>query len=254
MLGTLLPVSTPRLIDLLVGLLLGPATLGIMRVAFRINEFVGQMVVMPLVSVANAELSAASHDPQAMCRSYLRLVQASAILMCPALIGLSLVAQEAIPFIFGPQWRAAVPFVQVIGALALVAPVNYYFAPAMVALGNSHLIVRQGIWQFCLGLGLAAAAAQVSLLAIALAHVARGIVCAICAGCSDWSRGDGCAPWRCPIWRRWRWRSRSSCRAGRCRASGPAKGACSRSSRPARSAMSGRSGSSRGSAGGRTMR
>ncbi len=41
MLGTLLPVSVPRITDLLVGLFMGPTVLGLMRVATRINEFVG---------------------------------------------------------------------------------------------------------------------------------------------------------------------------------------------------------------------
>jgi O-antigen/teichoic acid export membrane protein len=176
MAGTLLPVAVPRSIDLLVGLFMGPAVLGLLRVAFRINEFVGQMVVMPLVSVANAELSAQVHDPDRMRQSYLRLVQASAILMCPGLIGLTLVAPEAVLFLFGPKWSAAVPIVEVIGLLALVAPINYYFAPAMVALGQSRLVVRQGFWQIGLGIGLTLIAAQVSLVAIALAHVVRGVV------------------------------------------------------------------------------
>ncbi len=176
MLGTLLPVSLPRIVDLLVGLFMGPTVLGLMRVATRISEFVGQMVVMPLVSVANAELSDRSQDPPAMRRSYLRLTQASAILMCPALIGLSLVAPEAIPVIFGRQWSAAIPFVEVIGLLALGAPINYYFAPSMVALGMSKMVVRQGLWQIGLGTVLTLVAAQVSLLAIAVSYVARSVL------------------------------------------------------------------------------
>lgn len=175
MAGTLLPVAVPRSIDLLVGFFMGPAMLGIMRVAFRINEFVGQMVVMPLVSVANAELSGKSDDHAAMRRAYLRLTQASAVLMCPVLIGLSLIAPEAIPFIFSEKWSGCVPFVQVIGLLALVAPINYYFAPAMVALGQSRLVLRQGLIQIVLGVTLTALGAQISLIAVAIAHVVRGL-------------------------------------------------------------------------------
>jgi hypothetical protein len=69
-----------------------------------------------------------------------------------------------------------VPFVQVIGLLALVAPINYYFAPSMIALGQSREVIRQGILQIILGAILTAAAAQVSLVAIAWAHVIRGLV------------------------------------------------------------------------------
>lgn len=176
MAGTLMPIAVPRTIDLFVGFFMGPVMLGLMRVAFRINEFVGQLVVMPLVSVANAELSATARDKLAMRRSYLRLTQASALLMCPALIGLTLVAEEAIPFIFGKQWLGAVPFVEIIGLLALVAPINYYFASAMIALGQSRTVLRQGAVQLALGAGLTLGAAQHSLVAIAWAHVARGAI------------------------------------------------------------------------------
>lgn len=176
MAGTLMPIAVPRTIDLFVGFFMGPVMLGLMRVAFRVNEFIGQLVVMPLVSVANAELSTTAQEPPAMRRSYLRLTQASALLMCPALIGLTMVAEEAIPFIFGKQWLGAVPFVEIIGLLALVAPINYYFAPAMIALGQSRMVMRQGAVQLALGAGLTLLAAHYSLVAIAWAHVARGTI------------------------------------------------------------------------------
>ncbi|OYW45780.1 MAG: hypothetical protein B7Z08_06260 [Sphingomonadales bacterium 32-68-7] len=179
MVGTLMPLLVPRTVDFFVGFLLGPLQLGLMRVGSRINEFVGQVVVMPLVSVANTQLSNMSADLAAMRRSFLRMTQASAVMMSPALVGLSLVATEAIPIIFGPQWTGSVPFVQVIGLLGLVAPINYYFAPAMMALGQSDKVLRQGVMQTVLGIALAAAAAQISLVAIAFAMVMRGTAVAV---------------------------------------------------------------------------
>ena len=179
MLGTLMPLLVPRSIDLFVGAFIGTVQLGLMRVGTRINDFVGQVVVMPLVSVANTHLSALHEDLDGMRRSYLRLTQASTVLMCPSLIGLSLVAQEAIPILFGAKWTGAVPFVQVIGLLGFVAPINYYFAPAMMALGRSRLVFRQGFVQVAVGLVLAFAGALISLLAVAVANVVRGTIVAV---------------------------------------------------------------------------
>jgi O-antigen/teichoic acid export membrane protein len=179
MLGTLMPLLVPRSIDLFVGAFIGAAQLGLMRVGTRINDFVGQVVVMPLVSVANTHLSSLHDDVTAMRRSYLRLTQASALLMCPSLVGLSLVAPEAIPLLFGSKWTGAVPFVEVIGLLGIVAPINYYFAPTMMALGKSRLVFRQGLLQVVLGMGLALIGALISLLAVAVANVLRGTFVAI---------------------------------------------------------------------------
>jgi PST family polysaccharide transporter len=124
-------------------------------------------------------LSSLHDDLAAMRRSYLRLTQASALLMCPSLVGLSLVAPEAIPLLFGSKWAGAVPFVQVIGLLGIVAPINYYFAPTMMALGNSRLVFRQGLLQVGLGMGLALIGALISLLAVAVANVLRGTIVAV---------------------------------------------------------------------------
>lgn len=172
--GTMMPLIVPRSVDLFVSFALGPVQLGLMRIAFRINDFVAQLVVVPLVGVASAQLNHVSGNMAATRRSYLRLTQASAALVCPVLIGMTLVAPEAVPIIFGERWRACVPIVQVIGLLGLAAPINYYFASVMVALGQSRLVFRQGVFQVVLGVVLSAAAAQVSLVALAVAHVVRG--------------------------------------------------------------------------------
>jgi O-antigen/teichoic acid export membrane protein len=176
MAGYVLPLIVPRSVDFAVGFLLGPTPLGLMRVAFRVNDFVSQMVIMPLVGVANAQLSSVSGELAALRRSYMRLMQASAALMCPALIGIGLVAPELVPILFGPKWRAAAPIIQIVSLLAFVAPLNYYFSAAMVALGHSRFVLRQGLLQLGLGILVAALAAQISLEAVMIAHVVRGIL------------------------------------------------------------------------------
>lgn len=173
MVGSVLPLVVPRTVDLLVGLLLGPTPLGLLRIAYRIHDFVAQMVVTPLVGIANAQFSSLNGDLEGLRRSYLRLTQVSAALICPMMIGLALVAPEAIPLIFGDKWRACVPLVQIISLLALVTPVNYYFPAAMVAVGHSRLVLRQGVFQLIVGVALAAAAAQISLQAVVIAGVVR---------------------------------------------------------------------------------
>lgn len=178
MFGTLMPLLVPRSVDLVVGAFIGATQLGLMRVGTRINDFVGQLVVMPLVSIANTHLSGLHDDLAAMRRSYLRLTQASAALMCPALVGLSLVAREAIPLLFGPQWVGSVPFVEVTGLIGIVAPINYYFAPTMMALGRSRLVFRQGLIQVGLGLVLALIGAMISLVAVAVANLVRAALIA----------------------------------------------------------------------------
>ena len=179
MTGTLLPMIVPRSIDLFVSVTLGPAPLGLMRVAFRIFEFVGQLVIMPLVGVATTQLSQFGDDLAGLRRSYLQFTQISATLLCPLMIGFAVVAPEAVPLLFGPKWVACVPLVQMVSILALTAPPNYYFPAAMVAIGQSRLVLRQGLFQVVVGLALAAVAVQYSLTAVLIAQIVRGLIVAL---------------------------------------------------------------------------
>lgn len=180
MIASLLPQLIPRSFDLCVGLLLGPVALGIMRVANRFIDFVGQMVAIPLTGVASAQFSILADDPRAMRWSYLQMTQASAAIVCPVIVGIGLVAPEAVPLLFGTNWGASIPIVQISSLLALVMPISYYFAPAMIAIGKRRVLVRQSILDVSLGIFAAVAAASISLEAVAIAMVIRAAFTCVC--------------------------------------------------------------------------
>lgn len=176
MTGALLPILVPRSIDLFVSVMLGPAALGLLKIAFRIFEFVGQLAIMPLVGVANAQLARFADDPSGLRQSYLRFTQVSASLICPMMIGFAIVAPEAVPILFGNNWSSSVPLVQMVSILALTAPPNYFFPAAMIAIGQSRLVLRQGMFQVVVGLVLAAIASQYSLTAVLISQIIRGVL------------------------------------------------------------------------------
>lgn len=176
MIGALLPSLVPRSIDLCIAVLLGPTQLGLYKIAFRIFESTAQLAIMPLVSVAGAQLGRSVTDLGDLRRSYMRFTQVSASILCPAMIGFAIVAPEAVHFLFGPKWEAAVPLAQMISILAITSPPNYFFPAAMIAIGQSRLLIRQGIFQIIVGLGLAIVAAQYSLVAVLVTQIVRGIL------------------------------------------------------------------------------
>ena len=176
MVAALLPALVPRSIDLCITVLLGPTQLGLYKIAYRIFEFTAQLAIMPLVSVAGAQLARSANNLGALRQSYLRFTQVSASVLCPAMIGFAIVAPEAIHFLFGPKWEAAVPLAQMISVLAITSPPNYFFPAAMIAIGKSRLLIRQGILQIIVGLGLAIVAAQYSLAAVLLTQIVRGVL------------------------------------------------------------------------------
>jgi PST family polysaccharide transporter len=180
MIASLLPQLIPRSFDLFVGLLLGPVALGIMRVANRFIDFVGQMITIPLTGVASAQFSVLADDVRAIRWSYLQMTQASAAIICPVIVGVGLVAPEAVPLLFGANWAASISIVQISSLLALAMPISYYFAPAMVAIGKRRALVRQSILDVGLGILAAIVAASISLEAVAIAMVIRAAFTCAC--------------------------------------------------------------------------
>ncbi len=180
MVGSMLPQLVPRSFDLLVGLLMGPIQLGILRVAYRFNDFIGQMVWVPLNGVASAQLGEVADDPPAMRWSYLQLTQVSAGLTCPVIVGIGLVAPEAVPILFGDTWSPSIPIVQVSALLGFVMPINFYFAQAMIARGKRRVVIRQGLVDVVVGVVLATIGANISLVAVAIASVVRSAITGVC--------------------------------------------------------------------------
>jgi O-antigen/teichoic acid export membrane protein len=176
MVGSILPTLVPRSIDLMIGVVLGPALLGLYKIAFRIFELAAQVTIMPLASVATAQLARFSSDMAGLRGSYLRFTQVSASLLCPLMIGFAILSPDVVPILFGPKWTSAIPLVQMVSILALTSPPNYFFPAAMIAIGQSRLVIRQGVFQIIVGLGLAAVAVQYSLTAVLLTQIVRGML------------------------------------------------------------------------------
>lgn len=179
MIGTMLPMLVPRSVDLLVGVTLGPAKLGLMRIAFRVYDLLAQIVIMPLVSVSISQLGRVKSDPAELSRLYLRYTQVSAALICPLLVGFGIVADDAVPLLFGHQWVGSVVLVRIIAVSALVAPVNYFFSAVMVSVGQSARVLRQGLFQLVAGLILSGIAIRYSIVAVLIAQVARAMMVSV---------------------------------------------------------------------------
>ncbi|MEA2712783.1 MAG: hypothetical protein QOK27_744 [Gemmatimonadales bacterium] len=113
---------------LLVGYVAGPATLGLYTFAYRI-------VVYPVAALTGAlgnfffvSFSRMQHDIGRVRGMYFKTGRVQAALLLPALAAIAAAAPSAVPLVFGDQWGAAIPFVQVFcvvaAAQALMGPVG----------------------------------------------------------------------------------------------------------------------------------
>lgn len=116
---------------IIIGRMLGPAALGAYSLAYK-------LVTWPMMKISHVALrvlfpafARVQHDDAAMQRNYMRFTGTLALIIFPLLAGLAVLAPEAVPLLFGPQWGAAVFPTQVlcgVGAFkALVCSVGTIF-------------------------------------------------------------------------------------------------------------------------------
>lgn len=111
--------ETPRAA---IGLVLGPAALGLFQLAERLGDQMKTVLVNPFAAVALPVAARSSENRTGLREAIGWATRMSAFLAYPAFIGAAAIAAPGIPFAFGPQWTDAVPVVQLALLSALVVP------------------------------------------------------------------------------------------------------------------------------------
>ncbi len=148
-----------RGLDLMVGVLLGPAALGLFSVGSKLQFISLQLLGTALVDVAYPAFSRLQADRQGLCRAHLMAVQSVSLVSMPLWALLYLCAPEAIEVAFGPRWFGAVPVLQAMALIGALQVLNQFDSAALNACGQP-----QRSFQLSLLRSLAA------LAAVGLAH------------------------------------------------------------------------------------
>jgi O-antigen/teichoic acid export membrane protein len=109
---------------ILIGRVLGPATLGTYSIAY-------QLVIKPVIylnpmlnRVAFPVFATRQDDDSALRRGYLHVVRLIAYVTLPLMLGLAVVASDFVDVVLGPKWEASAPVLAVlcgVGALRSLA-------------------------------------------------------------------------------------------------------------------------------------
>jgi O-antigen/teichoic acid export membrane protein len=166
-------VALVRVQDVIIGRFIGTAAVGQYRTAWRTVDLIAQGVIMPFSQVALPTLGRLQDDLPAFRKAYLRMTAVCSAVALPAIVGFSVLARDAIPLVFGPQWGPAAPVAQVLGLMALPFILNRFAAPALATLGHYGTLARLSTIQLVLTIFLSLAAAPHGLVAMAWAYVAR---------------------------------------------------------------------------------
>jgi O-antigen/teichoic acid export membrane protein len=108
-----------------------------------------QIVMMPVdkVSAVVNQIAFATYcklqaEPDRMRSLFRRLLVVRSLLATPALVGLALVAEDAVPLVIGEKWRPAIVLLQLLAPLGVAMIVGVSFSPLFYALGRPDIMLK----------------------------------------------------------------------------------------------------------------
>lgn len=171
--ASVLGSGNQRIIDLIVGYVLGATALGYLRISWRALDLLQELSIRPITAVTLTSLSRLQDDRPAFIRGYLRLVQMTAVFTYPMFLGAAVVAPEVIAVMFGPQWAPSVPLMQILTLTSIFIPLLFYKSNALMAVGAMRMVLGINVFEFVASAAVAYLSARHGLEAAAAGNILR---------------------------------------------------------------------------------
>lgn len=162
-----------RIVDFIVGLMLGTYWLGQLKIAWRLFDFIGQIAIVPFSNVALSLFAITSSSPQRLARAFVEMVKVMALVSCPVFLGLAALAPDLTRFVLGPKWADATILIQLLALLPLAAVMNSLSGPLLIAAGRTGQMLMLGLTQNMLTALIALATAPFGAAAVMIGHGLR---------------------------------------------------------------------------------
>lgn len=183
-----------RVLDLMIGTMIGAAAVGVYRTAGRTTELVAGGTIRPFTTVALQTLSRLQTDTKEMTKAFRWLVSRSAMLTIPAMVGFGVLAPDAVPAIYGEKWRDAGVLAQTFACLGVTYSISSFASPLLMALGRGATLRSLAFGQLIATVVVAALTAPFGIFVVAWASVLRGY-CSLPFTLWALKRASGIAPW-----------------------------------------------------------
>ncbi len=159
------------------GIRANTAAVGLYSMGFRVPEFTVlalPVVASPaLITAYTKVLESTDVDPvEGLRTAYLQSLQLLSMVLLPVGVGLSLVADDAVPILFGDQWTESIPVVQLVGLMGIVAGLGFPLGDALKATDRAMVLVRLATVRLAFTVPLLWWAAGQSLTTVAASQLA----------------------------------------------------------------------------------
>ncbi len=124
---------------LIVGKVLGTASLGFYSIAYEITALATSEVVLPIRRALLPGYAKLAHDSDALRKSYIDGLALILLLAAPAAAGIGLVADPLVRLFLGDKWLDAIPLLRLFAIFAVIQVSFVNSGPLFLALGRPHL-------------------------------------------------------------------------------------------------------------------
>ena len=186
---------------MVLGLTVGVQAVGQFNFALRIVELPRTALYNGLASYALPAFARRAEQPARLCSLFGAVSSLTGFLLTPCYIGLALTAEDLVLLVFGAQWLAAVPTLQVLAVMAALANTALHAQSLLVAVSRIQTVVRAEVVTTLLALALLGLLGEpLGALAGGLAILARTLLIvpihvaalrrSIGFGAADWLQGN----------------------------------------------------------------
>ncbi len=164
--------SYMRILDVIVGIAVGAAAVGYMRIAARFVDAIYGAFAAPIGTLWVVLLSEGTQTKEQLSKMYLRLTQMSSLICLPVFTGIALTSADLVEFALDDDYAQVSPILLVLGIAGLFAPIVYFRNAALTAIKRLNLLLIYSIFDLFVVAGSALAimyfSANVSLIVCSL--------------------------------------------------------------------------------------
>ena len=163
-----LAIVFAQLDKVIISRVLGGAALGTYTVAQRTVTSPVNAVSSAVSTVSFSAFARGQDNPERLRSGVIRAAGVVALVVLPSMVGLAVLAEDAVLVVYGPRWEAAIPVIQVLAPVAAVQAISSVTASVMLAKGRSDWLYRWAL-AYCVAGGAAMlVSAQWGLVGVSL--------------------------------------------------------------------------------------
>jgi O-antigen/teichoic acid export membrane protein len=161
--------------NLMVGRFLGSAALGAYSVAFNLMFLPIGRLITPIQLALFPAFSRWQDDHSQIGDLWLRVLRVVGAVFLPAMLGFIVVAPDFVDVILGHKWHAAVPVLQLLGAVALAQGIALVGQRVLAAVDKTEVLIRFAVFNTLAMIGAIALGLQWGLVGVSVCYAAVAV-------------------------------------------------------------------------------